>query len=114
MIPWSCAAGIRCVEISPFVVAPHTQNVPARSQNTFVRIAIVSPLSAAPNAGAPAGGGCQPSSAPYGVSPMSSGRSRMKRSTTGRTSRSAKPAIASAAQRQSKPASQASAGRKTS
>ena len=71
--------------------------------------------SAAPNAGAAvAAGGSQLSSAPYGASPMSSGRSRMNRSTTGRTTSSATAAIASAAQRQSKPASQASAGRKTS
>ena len=31
-MPWSCAAGIRCVETSPFVVAPQTKNVPARAR----------------------------------------------------------------------------------
>ena len=58
----------------PFVVAPQTKNVPAKgSQNTFVRIAIDSASSAAPNAAAAVtGGGVQVSSLPYGARPTSS------------------------------------------
>jgi hypothetical protein len=65
VIPWSCAAGIRCVETRPFVVAPQTKNVPASSQKARERIAAPSASIAAPKAGAVAtGGGCHDSSAP--------------------------------------------------
>ena len=32
-MPWSCAAGTKCVHIMPLVVAPHTAKLPARIQN---------------------------------------------------------------------------------
>ena len=63
-IPWSCAAGIRCVETRPFVVAPHTKNVPARSQNVRERAPARSPFSTALRAGGAAGGSSQSAGAP--------------------------------------------------
>lgn len=38
-MPWSCAAGSKCVHITPFVDAPHTAKVPVSSQNGPVRAA---------------------------------------------------------------------------
>jgi hypothetical protein len=32
-MPWSIEAGIRCVPINPFVVAPQMKKLPVRSQN---------------------------------------------------------------------------------
>lgn len=36
-IPWSCAAGMKWVWISPFVDQPHTQKVSSKAQKAHVR-----------------------------------------------------------------------------
>ncbi len=41
-IPWSWAAGMKCVPTRPLVEAPHTANDPARSQKTPRREATLS------------------------------------------------------------------------
>jgi hypothetical protein len=38
-IPWSCAAGTKCVWMIPFVDHPQTQKVSTRAQNTHRRLA---------------------------------------------------------------------------
>ena len=39
VIPWSCAAGMKCTAIRPTVVAPQTKKLAASAQNVPVRIA---------------------------------------------------------------------------
>ena len=45
-IPWSCAAGMKWVPISPFVDQPQTQKVKNRAQKVHVRPACLRVLSA--------------------------------------------------------------------
>jgi hypothetical protein len=47
VMPWSWAAGMRCVETSPFVVAPQMKKLPASSQKVGERQASRSPFTAA-------------------------------------------------------------------
>ena len=47
-IPWSIAAGMKCVAINPLVVAPQIANPPASSQNVGTRAASRKTLSARP------------------------------------------------------------------
>ncbi len=95
----------------PFVLAPHTKNVPASSQNARVRDAIASAGS-----GASAADRDTTASAgrPYGRSPRSSGRSRMKISTTTNTIAAAPATSSAAARHPCDSTSCASEGRKIS
>ncbi len=70
-MPWSCAAGMKCVPIRPFVVAPQIAKPPASSQNCEVRDAIRSASIAAVAALPVRGGGTTSWSPPYGGSPTS-------------------------------------------
>ncbi len=45
-MPWSWAAGMKCVPTRPFVVAPQIAKPPASSQNALVRLACRSAESA--------------------------------------------------------------------
>src|SRR5262245_3814939 len=114
VMPWSCAAGIRCVEMRPFVVAPQTKNVEDSNPKTPDPAAIASPSSAAEAPPGAGGGATQPSGAPKGVVPTSDGRFRISSATGGRTTKTAVAATTAAAQRQSNPETQARIGRNTS
>src|SRR5205807_1625144 len=96
-IPWSCAAGMKCVPISPLVVAPQIANAPASSQKVPVREAWRSADSARRAAPVRCAGGGGASSAPYGVAPTSRGSSRNKKYTGGTTANAAKPTVSAAA-----------------
>ena len=62
-IPWSCAAGIRCVPIRPVVDAPQMKKLPVRSQKVFEWRASSRPWTA-PRNGLPPGAGGSATSAP--------------------------------------------------
>ena len=85
--PWSWAAGMKWVPISPLVDQPQIQNVPKRIQKVLER-ALSRSVRTATGRGArrrsvAGGGGCQSAGAPYGVVPTSVGRSRISSSTSG-------------------------------
>src|SRR5579862_7584761 len=86
---------MRCVPISPLVLAPQIKNVPARTQNARVRDAILSAASGA----IAVGGGASSTSAvcPYGSSPTSAGRLRMNSQTSTKTRPAAAATIDAAA-----------------
>ena len=114
-IPWSCAAGMKCVPIRPFVDQPQIQNVPKRIQNVRLRVfsrnAPIATRAALWVGGAGLGVGPL---APYAVVPMSLGWSRSSHQTKG-TSSAAKTVVTAAAQRQPGPSARlAMAGRKIS
>ena len=81
-MPWSIAAGIRCVPMSPFVVAPQTKKLAVRSQNVDVREASARPPIAARKGFCCTIGGSS-TTAPNGRSPISAGLSRRKSATSG-------------------------------
>ena len=117
-IPWSIAAGMKWVAISPLVVAPQIANPPASSQNVGTSRGVdAAPAARVRPRSPPAGGGGGPGSAsvaPYARRPMSAGWLRSSSRTRGTTA-SAAAAVVSAAVRQ--PwwvASQATSGRKIS
>ena len=63
-MPWSIAAGIMWVPISPVVVAPQTKKLPESSQKSFEPAPSRSPASAAPNGLPTAAAATSSSSAP--------------------------------------------------
>lgn len=63
-MPWSCAAGTKCVPTRPLVVAPQIANPPASSQKGRVRAAAASAPSARVAAPPVAGGAATTSVAP--------------------------------------------------
>ena len=78
-MPWSWAAGMKCVPISPLVDQPQIQNVPIRIQKTRERAlsrSVPRAMAAAPRSGGAAGrasAATGSSSAPYAVRPTSAG-----------------------------------------
>ena len=110
-MPWSWQAAIRCVPMSPFVLAPHTKNVPARIQKARDRTAMRSAAK-----GERAIGAAVVASArwPYGRSPRSSGRSRRKISATPKTATAAPATTSAAARHPCRSTTPASSGRNTS
>jgi hypothetical protein len=103
--PWSWAAGMKWVPISPLVDQPQIQKVPNRIQNVRDRalsLRVRTATVAAPTSLLAGGGGSQSSGAPYGVVPTSVGRSRIRSSTSG-TSNSAKAVTMPEAHRQPGP-----------
>ena len=111
-MPTSWQAEIRCVPISPFVLAPQMKNVPASTQNARVRDANARAVSGA-IAAAGAGGGAS-AARPYGVSPMSAGRSRMNIHTITNTTAAAAATISAADRQFEASTTAASIGRNTS
>ncbi len=96
-MPWSCAAGMKCVPTRPLVVAPQIANPPASSQNARVLAAsrrAVRAVRAAFPVGF-AGGSVMP---PRAVTPRSCGWSRRRQRISGTTA-SATPVTISAAVR---------------
>ncbi len=55
-MPWSCAAGTKWLLMMPFVVHPHTKNVPASSRNGRVQNASRSTVTACATAARALGG----------------------------------------------------------
>jgi hypothetical protein len=60
VIPWSCAAGMKCTAISPTVVAPQTKKLAASAQKVPVRIASRRTATAEDGGGAARGGAATP------------------------------------------------------
>jgi hypothetical protein len=94
------------------VLAPQMKNVPARIQNAGVRDATASAVSGGMDA-AGAGGGA-PAARPYGASPISSGRSRIKNHTNTKTTAAAAATISAADRQVDASTTAASMGRKSS
>ena len=63
-MPWSLAAGMKCVPINPFVVIPQIAKLAASSQNAGTRAPISSPSNAARKLDAGTTAGCVISVAP--------------------------------------------------
>ena len=78
--PWSTAAGIRCVPISPLVVAPQMKKLALNSQNVRDPEAYTRPSPIAVRNGFPfaAGGAMSSSVAPNARTPIEDGRSRIR------------------------------------
>ena len=83
-MPWSCAAGIKCVPIRPLVESPHTKKDPDTYQKSRTLAASRNVCSVS-CATLPAlrTGGCQSGAAPYGSRPSSAGPSRKHSQITG-------------------------------
>ena len=113
-IPWSCAAGMKCVPTRPLVEAPQIAKPPTSNQNAGRWEANRSAPRAA-RAGEPAaGGGGTGAVAPYGSSPRSLGRSRSSRSTSGTTASATAETVSEAARQPWCSTSTDRTGRKTS
>src|SRR5688572_12076105 len=111
-MPTSWHAAIKCVPMSPLVLAPQMKNVPARIQNAGVRDATAKASSGGIALAGVAGG---PSTAwPYGASPTSAGRSRMKNHTITKTTAAAAATINAADRQLEDSTTTPSTGRKRS
>ncbi len=113
-IPWSCAAGTKCVWTRPFVDAPQIAKVPASSQKGPVRAAenrTVTARLAAPGTGSGLGTN---SFAPYGRRPTSAGWSRSSSQTKGTTARAASATVTAAGRQSCSETIQDRRGRKIS
>ncbi len=97
------------------MLAPQTKNVPASTQNTRERLAILRADSAATN-GLAAGRACTLSCVlpPSGTSPFSSGRSRIQINTTGTMQMTTTAIVVTAVRHPELTTIRASSGRKTS
>jgi hypothetical protein len=125
-MPWSCAAGTKCVPISPLVVAPQIAKPATSAQKVRVRAASRSARTAsraAPGRTASTpwlasctgeSPGSASSSAPYAVTPRSSGRSRRTSTTSGTTDRAAAAMTSDATRQPVCVATTATTGRKIS
>ncbi len=124
-MPWSCAAGTKCVPISPLVVAPQIAKPATSAQKVRVRDASRSASSASRAAFGRATCGTwsdsmrrqswgSASSAPYAVTPRSAGWSRITTSTRGTTDRAAAAMTSEASRQPACSETTATTGRKTS
>ena len=106
---------MRCVPISPLVLAPQTKKLPASSQKSRdCRPTPKAPIAAAN--GFPVAGGDSSTSwlSPYRRSPMSDGLSRMKTATIGTTNIATPATIQAAGLQPYRSTTTASIGRNTS
>ncbi len=112
-MPWSCAAGMKCVPTRPAVVAPQIANDPASSQNALLRAASRSTRSERASALPSVTGAGGASVAPYGNRPRSAGRSRISSSTGTATTVDASETTTTAVRQPCCSTSRASSGMKT-
>ena len=116
-MPWSCAAGMKCVPIRPLVVAPQMAKLPASSQKTRVRDASTRARTATAALLPERAGRCGPGSsavAPNACSPTSCGWSRISNRTSGTTARAATATVTEAGRHPWCSVSAARIGRKIS
>src|SRR4051794_12076470 len=117
-MPWSLAAGMKCVPISPLVVIPQIAKLAASSQNAGTRAPRSSPSNAAwkLDAGTATGtvAAWPAEIAPYGVKPLSCGWFRMNTTTSGTTLSAAAATISDAQRQPWRVVTSATTGRKIS
>ncbi len=112
-MPWSAQNEIRWVPTSPLVVSPQMKNVPKSSQKSPLRLARTSPSIAARNGLARRGGSeAVPGAAPYGVRPISEGRSGRSQATSGIRAATAQATVSTTGRQPPACAIAASPGRK--
>ena len=124
-MPWSCAAGMRCAPISPFVDAPQMKKVRKRIQK--LRVVATSRSTASAPSDSPSRNLLRPhrdtiadctdfgaTSAPYGRRPMLSGLSRSSHAASGISAATMPATISTAARHPHRAVTCASIGRKTS